>query len=370
MTIYELIIDGQYGSTGKGLFAGYLAQHHQPDTLAMAPSPNAGHTLVDGDLTLIHKMLPLGVQSPNLRTIVLGPGSIIDIERLIHEIDNLRERKVIDTVQVDILIHRNAVYVTPEHRAAEAHGGTAPGSTRQGTGAAQVDRVRRAPGNNNTIGALYDSDPQHDLFWRAFVVDTPKLQQVYDKSNRVQVEGCQGYSLSVYHGAYPYVTCRDVTTAQLLADCGVPMPSMRSVHVYGTFRTYPIRVANRPESGEWSGPTHPDSQEIAFADLGMPQELTTVTKLPRRIFTFSQQQAIEACIQNRIDSAFLNFAQYPPDYNTLADIWNRLGECARVDYIGFGPDLRDVYRLGAPGIADSFLRRLYDQYRLRADVAA
>lgn len=369
MTSFELILDGQYGSTGKGLFAGYLAKRHEPDLLAMAPSPNAGHTLVDGELVLIHKMLPLGIRSPKLRSILLGPGSIIDIDRLMMEAQQLRRNNLISP-SVDILVHENAVYVTPEHRQAEAGGGTAPGSTRQGTGAAQAARIRRTPGQNNTIGELYRTDRMHDLFWHVHSVDTPTFQQLYHEAKRVQVEGCQGYSLSIYHGEYPYVTCRDVSTAQLIADCGIPMPSMRSMQVYGTFRTYPIRVANRPEDGEHSGPTYPDSKEITFEELGMPQELTTVTRLPRRIFTFSAQQALEACVQNRIDSAFLNFSQYPPDFATLRHVWLTLNEYTRVDYVGFGPDVADVYRIGAPGVTDEHLQRLYDTYRNRDAAAA
>lgn len=368
MTSIELIIDGQFGSTGKGLFAGYLARRHQPDVLAMAPSPNAGHTLVDGDLSLIHKMLPLGVHSPRLRYIVLGPGSILDIDRMALEIKTLHHHRIL-SVAIEIVVHRNAICVTEEHRSIEADGGTAPGSTRQGTGAAQAARVRRTPEADFTIGALLREDPGHEIFGLVSVIGTADLQRIYGDASRIQVEGCQGYSLSIYHGPYPYVTCRDVSSLQLLADVGMAMPSMRSLLVYGTFRTYPIRVANRPESGEWSGPTYSDSHEIEFSDLGVPQELTTVTKLPRRIFTFSHQQAMEACVQNRIESAFLNFAQYPPDFETLADIWLRLSECTRVDYAGFGPDVRDVYRIGAPGIANRFLEHLHDTYRQRQTTA-
>lgn len=361
MISIDLIIDGQFGSTGKGLFAGYLAKKHHPDVLAMAPSPNAGHTLIDGQLHLIHKMLPLGVTSPKLQSILLGPGSIIDTDRLLAEILHLRVSRIIPE-SAQILVHQNAVFVTHEHRLAEADGGTAPGSTRQGTGAAQAARIRRAPGQDNTIGGLLREQPNHELFKQIRVVCTQTFQDVYSRAEKVQIEGCQGYSLSIYHGTYPYVTCRDVSTAQLLADCAVPMPSAAGMRVYGTFRTYPIRVANRPESGEWSGPTYPDSQETSFAALGLEQELTTVTKLPRRIFTFSQIQAREACLQNRIESAFLNFAQYPASFEELMSIWHQLSECTRVDYVGLGPDCADVYRIGAPGIADDFLRKIYDQH--------
>ena len=358
MTSFELLIDGQFGSTGKGLFAGWLARHHNPDVLAMAPSPNAGHTLVDGDIRLVHKMLPLGIFSASLQAIVLGPGSILNLDYLQAEIENLQQLDLLGK-HIEIYVHRNAAVVLPEHREAEANGGTAPGSTRQGVGAAQAARILRRPDNSNVVS----EHQYHPVFEHLTMVDTPELQSIYLNAQRVQIEGCQGYSLSVFHGMYPHVTCRDVTTAALLSDCGVPMPSMRSMHVYGAFRTYPIRVANRPESGEWSGPTYSDSFEIDFSDLGVEQELTTVTKLPRRVFTFSENQAIEACVQNRIDSAFLNFAQYPPDFATLRDIWLRLNDAARVGFVGFGPSVSDVYRIGAPGIANDHLESLYERYR-------
>jgi NTP pyrophosphatase (non-canonical NTP hydrolase) len=125
-----------------------------------------------------------------------------------------------------------------------------------------------------------------------------------------------------------------------MSDTGVPMMN-GSPTVHGTFRTFPIRVANRPEAGEWSGPSYHDSAEITFESIGQQQELTTVTKLPRRIFTWSQQQAMEACYQSNIQVGFLNFAQYPTQYKHLVDIWERLNECTNVQYLGFGPSLPD-----------------------------
>ncbi len=364
MPCVEVIQDCQFGSTGKGLFAGFLANAHQPDVLAMAPSPNAGHTLVmPNGKRFIHRMLPLGFQSPKLKHIVLGPGSLIDLNALLDELYALKDFGHLDiTFQIDI--HKNAAVVLDRHREAEANGGTAPGSTRKGVGAAQANRVLRNPQQINIISAI----PQdHAVFSHVRLIDTAQMQRIYMEADTIQVEGCQGYSLSVYHGDYPHVTCRDVTVYSLLADCGIPVCSQRQLRVYGVFRTYPIRVANRPASGEWSGPTYPDSHEITFESLGRPQELTTVTQLPRRIFTFSQQQAIEACVQNRVDFAFLNFCNYPPSWKELKDIWLRLSESAMVRYVGFGPRLSDVFRIGAPGMADAHLQEIYDNYRRTAE---
>lgn len=353
MTTVDLILDCQYGSTGKGLFAGYLAASHRPDTIAYAPSPNAGHTLIWGDKTYMHKMLPSGITSPDLLNIVLGPGSLIDLDRLEAEIDNL------DNPILRYYVHSHAACVYARHRETESVGGTAPGSTRQGVGAAQIERIRRRPDEHNII-----VNADHPVMTKIKLVNTAEMQALYQRSTRLQVESCQGYSLSIYHGQYPHVTCRDVTVASILSDTGVPYT--RTLRSYGTFRTYPIRVANRPADREHSGPSYPDSEEITFASIGQRQELTTVTRLPRRLFTFSQQQAIEACAQNRIDYGFLNFCNYPPDYATLHDIWERLSESCLVQYLGFGPSIKDVYRVSSPSISRAHIKDVYDYHRQAA----
>jgi adenylosuccinate synthase len=360
MRSVEVIMDGQYGSTGKGLFAGYLASKHNPEVLACALSPNAGHTLILEDGTkLVHRMLPLGIVSDSLHTIVLGPGSLIDLDALWEEIQNAEMLGLLSE-SVRICVHQNAAVVTNRHRDAESDGGTAPGSTRKGVGAAQIERIRRKPDENNIIGLM---QPVHPVFDRISLASTHELQRIYLEANRIQVEGCQGYSLSIYHGQYPYVTCRDVSTYSLLADCGMPYMRWSAVTVYGVFRTYPIRVANRPTSGEWSGPTYPDSQETTFEAIGQAQELTTVTQLPRRIFTFSHQQAIESCVQNKVDFIFLNFAQYCTSWKDLRDLWLRLNECSMVSYLGFGPKIDDIVRVGSPNITEEHVREIYERAR-------
>ena len=360
MSSISLIQDCQWGSTGKGLFANYLGSQHRPDVLAMAPSPNAGHTFITKEnVRIIHRMLPCGIGAPGLRSIVLGPGSLLDLDVLYAEIKFARMMQLIPE-QVVIYVHLAAAVVLDRHRQAESDGGTAPGSTRKGTGAAQIERVRRDPAQNNIIGLM----PQdHPVFGLIELIDTHQMQRVYLEADSIQVEGCQGYSLSVYHGQYPYVTCRDITSTALLAQVGMPMRRTTAITVYGVFRTYPIRVANRPASGEWSGPTYPDSTETTFEALGQHQELTTVTQLPRRIFTYSHQQAIEAIVQNRVDFVFLNFCQYCPDWPTLRDIWLRLEEAAIVRYMGFGPHASQIIKVGSPTINEGHIFDIYQRSR-------
>ena len=136
----------------------------------------------------------------------------------------------------------------------------------------------------------------------------------------VIVEGAQGFSLSMYHGQYPYTTSRDVTPWQVAADCGLPYKWASYIKVIGTLRTFPIRVSNRDGS---SGPHYPDQVELKWGDIGLNAELTTVTKLPRRIFSFSQTQLQEAlwhCGGYWDTRLFLNFANYVTDKQLLDEM--------------------------------------------------
>lgn len=57
----SLIIDGQFGSTGKGLIASRIAYDNHIDVCAASLSPNAGHTFYkwNAEEKLITKLLPV-----------------------------------------------------------------------------------------------------------------------------------------------------------------------------------------------------------------------------------------------------------------------------------------------------------------------
>ena len=350
----NIIVDLQFGSTGKGLLAGYLAETTKPDTVITAWAANAGHTYINADgRKFVHTMLANGVVSPSLKRVMIGVGSIIDPVNLLNEI-----RACEDLLNgVDIYIHKNAAVIDQRHRDEEnAHLGanTKIGSTKKGCGAAQIHRIRRDPDDLNTFGALVGSGTNADvnnlmeMVDSIKVVDTDGWLQVLVQADVVQVEGAQGYSLSMYHGLYPYTTSRDVSTAQVLADCGIPHSVIPLVKVYGTARTFPIRVANRFDGDGkqvgYSGDGYHDQQEISFADLGQETELTTVTKLPRRIFTFSTQQIQEAALMCGVHVLFMNFVNYCRTDEELHEIMGKsFGTIEAPELIlGFGATVNDV----------------------------
>lgn len=339
----SVILDLQFGSTGKGLIAGFLAERDRPDTIVTAWAANAGHTYINrSGRKFIHTMLANGIVSPNLERVLLGPGSVIDPDNLFTEIEQCLD--VLGSAK--IYCHANAAIITQAHRDEEAGPMTKIGSTKKGCGAAAIHRIRRDPDNLNNAATLLANHPVSDY---VTVVSPAEYNALLDQGRVIQVEGAQGYSLSMYHGFYPYCTSRDVSTAQVLADCAIPLSWQFGVlKVIGTARTYPIRVANRfNDKGEqvgWSGPAFPDQEEINFEDIGQQVELTTVTKLPRRIFTFSEEQIRQAIRQNGVSEVFLNFANYCKSQDELASIINKIDSSgAHVRYLGMGPTVADVF---------------------------
>jgi adenylosuccinate synthase len=347
----KMIMDFQYGSTGKGLIAGYLAKRGSYDTAVCAFSANAGHTYIDESrsLNVMTQQLPTAITSPTVKTILIGPGAAIDGATLLAEIDRyadlLKDKR--------ILIHPQAAVIEPYHAKFEIEDGrTKMGSTAKGVGEAYIERMRRKPGANTARVRWLEREmataDEREL--SRYVTNEEEYRQAVEASESMIVEGAQGFSLSLYHGQYPFVTSRDVTPWQIMADCALPFKMAPYVKVLGTLRTYPIRVNNRDGS---SGPCYPDQREIGWGELNVPPELTTVTKLPRRIFTFSQRQLDEAlyhCGGYWETELFLNFCNYMEHADDLNGLIREIESpnpsrlnAPRIAYLGYGPDDSNVH---------------------------
>lgn len=337
----HIIVDLQFGSCGKGLLAGYLAKKLRVDTAIMSWAPNAGHTFIDRHGTKFTNIaLPNSIAAASLKRIMIGPGAIIDPQRLMDEISMYQAW--IDGV--DIIIHENAAVVTADHRADEAGHMYKIGSTMKGVGAAVIDKIRRDPDRHVIARDALTSTPLE-----GYVTSREQYNWILDNlAGVVLVEGAQGFSLSINQGFYPYTTSRDCTVHQILNDCAIPTNWGDIRRIYGACRTYPIRVANRFDAAGnmigTSGPCYMDQREIRWSDLDMEPELTTVTKLPRRIFTFSEEQIKQAVRMNSVDEVFLNFVNYPEiagnDFQRIHQAIESTG--ARVRWLGYGPKETDI----------------------------
>lgn len=331
--VIDMTMDGMWGSCGKGGVSGWLAKRRQYDAVVCAYGTQAGHSYNDRerDIKMMVQQLPVGVTCPTVKNVFIGPGALIHVDTLLREIEAyLRPDQ-------RLFIHENAAVVTDEHAKRERERGqTKMGSTAKGVGQAMIDRILRDPGTKPIARLGFEGTPLE-----RFVVDKFEYMASLEKSSWLLVEGAQGFGLSIYHGDWPYCTSRDVTPWQIAADCGLPFRHAHMIQVWMVMRTYPIRVNNRDGS---SGPAYPGQRELSWEEVGQQPELTTVTKLPRRIFEFSASQykhAMSHCA-GLATKVILTFADYCSK-EKLAEIMAEAQEAGfPVSHLCYGPDDSDI----------------------------
>jgi adenylosuccinate synthase len=335
----DLIVDLQYGSTGKGLIAGYMAVKNGYDTVITANMPNAGHTFIDADGNkMVHKVLPNGIVSPNCRSVLIGPGAVFSIDRLREEIKQANSFGY----HFHTYIHPNAAVLRERHVKTERNSLSKISSTMQGSAAATVEKIMRNPDQDPTAWSVRGE--VNDIDMHISVLNHESYSGEIANSDSILMEGAQGFSLGINERFYPYCTSRDCTPARFLADMGVPVTMLRKV--IGTARVHPIRVGSTKDG--YSGNFYSDQHETSWERLGVEPETTTVTGRIRRVFTPSLQQLRDAVFATQPHEVFLNFMNYDPAMGTLLvnSIDKMVNELTPhgggVRYTGWGPTVNDV----------------------------
>lgn len=235
------IIDGAAGSCGKAKVVGEIATDNAINLGASITNcmPNAGHTFVakNGE-KIVFTNIPVSVVNPNTE-LFIGPGSVIDMEVFKKEYEKVKDilgnRK--------IYIHELVPLVEKRHKKYEMEH-IKSGSTFKGCGAVSQEKIIR----NEKLKFFKN-------FENAVVCGNDEwLDKLYihlDNPNEyVMLEGAQGCDLSLNHsGNYPYVTSRNVSTSQLLADSGIS--AERLLETIMVIRPFPIRISNITKSGDY-----------------------------------------------------------------------------------------------------------------------
>jgi adenylosuccinate synthase len=277
------IVDGAYGSTGKGAAAAWLYANSlsKPTLFTTNASPNAGHQFVWGGRKMTTRHLSVAGVIDKMEggggITYLNSGAIIDEGILAHEIAEFG-------MEGRVFISPKATKILPRHKE-NRPSLAAIASTQKGTGPAMADRLLRLPdvvfGGDNKLIPNFNKDV-------------------------IMCEVPQGYSLGLHSGFYPHTTNRECTVMQAASDLGCSHKDIRKVMM--TIRTYPIRVGNTADGH--SGPCYPDQHETTWEELNRTPELTTVTKRVRRVFTFSWQQFADALTANKPDALWVGFMDY------------------------------------------------------------
>lgn len=294
------VVGAQFGSEGKGAVVERIARNY--DYHVRVGAANAGHTAyVRGEKHVLQQIPVAAYANPNA-ILCIGPGAIISLDILAEELKLNKEWRKKNLHQPPrVMVDWRAHIVRSQHVDREQDTDLAEriGSTstiaREGIGACQAARVNREA-SCATVADNRTWFEEHGCV----VTDVPNV--IYSNADNVLLEGTQGLGLSLTTGHFPYVTSRNASAAGLAADCGIGPRHLD--HVINVMRTYPIRVHGN------SGPFGPGSEETTFEEIGVSEERTTVTKLVRRVATFSMQQAIEACEINSATRIALTFSDY------------------------------------------------------------
>lgn len=323
----HILLDGQFGSTGKGLYASFLAEFEHIDISISNAAPNAGHTFYFLGKKYVVKHLPVSAFWNKRNTIFLCAGAIIDPDILLQEIE------IYDVDPDRIIIHPRAAVIENLDKLNEGAGSAAESlaSTQSGVGQALSRKINRSSTLAQGCAKLQPFIREFDLAWHL------------DQRCTAFMEVPQGLDLSINSGlAYPHCTSREITVASALSDVGIHPSYLGKVFV--SIRTFPIRVGNIVREGEikgYSGPFYQDSVETSWEKLGVKEELTTVTKRVRRVASFSHIQYQRMLKILKPDYILLNFANYLSE----DQLQNLLTSLPEVTHLGFGPINLDIISL-------------------------
>lgn len=346
----DFVVDGLWGSCGKGKVAGYLAVTESYALSVVVASPNCGHTVyAPGSTTkVVLQQVPVAAAVSRVRCI-LSAGSLIDVKLFLEEVS------LLGLTPKDIGIDSAAGIVEDRHvqfeGAADLH--RRLGSTAHGVGAARAERLVRDP----RFRLAYDVKEL-----TPYLTDcSSEIDAAVKLGGAVLVEGGQGTLLS--HNVsgpdggpfYPYVTSCVRTVSGLMADSLVAPRDVRNV--ISVFRSYPIRVAGK------SGPFY--AKELTWDEItarsessSKIEEITTVTKKVRRVAELSDNIIRLTNRLNKPDSIALLFADYYDAKGYGVSRWEELPEKAiqairHIEEVGGVP----VWLIGTGPKHEALIRR-------------
>lgn len=354
----SVVLDQAYGSSGKGRIGSFLMKYAKGSCKFVCNtfSNNASHTIVhrhDEENRPHEKYVYKGLSSCahamdewGIEKMYIGNGAVLDLESFLFEIklSGIQPHQLGISPLAGISTELDKAYEKgfisledselPKDGKQNHDGTISTGTTASGSGSVRARKVMR---NKNLVMAKdipelepYICDVHHEIMDRL------------DAGQSGMMEIAQGFSLSQgLPQHFPYTTSRNCTVSAGLDDMMLPPSIVGNVCI--NCRTYPIRIHDKKyfakddgrhltwdevQKGEiehevinsYSGDWEDDQEEISWEDMteiaGSPEllmEQTTLTKLPRRIATFSKKSLVDCIrINNTTGKVFIsvNFANY------------------------------------------------------------
>ena len=337
-----------YGDEGKGKIVDYYALTHDI-VVRFQGGPNAGHTLYRNDIKIVLHQIPSGVL--NNKTVVIGNGCIIDVKKLIKEVDMLIKggyTNVIDLLRISHCAH----VILPEHIQKDIekeNSGKGNGSTKCGIGpcySAKYAREGIRIGDfikKYTIDDIFGDEKSvnYDTIYTKIkencICDTTQyLYNMMDLGKSLLFEGAQGAFLSIDNFMYPNVSSSNVDVGGVISGTGVNHKYINNV--VGIVKAYNSRVGDGPfvtqvfgedekilrEAGQEYGATTGRPRKVGWLDLPMVKYISKVvgvdsialTRLDTLIEGTKHLDKIPICVNYLDKDGFVwnNFPTYINEY--------------------------------------------------------
>lgn len=271
-------IGTQWGDEGKGKIIDLLARHF--DMIArFQGGHNAGHTVNQSNKKYILHLVPTGILNSD-KICIIGNGVVVDLEALIKEIEDLKDKGV--AIGDNLMISDRAHLIMPYHKLLDRHreaarGDKKIGTTGRGIGPAYENKMART---GICAGDLRDEDllmrkltlnvqevnrllkdiykqPTLDLEEvkvilveqagriKDHIKDTSVfINKALDEGMSLLAEGAQGAMLDIDHGTYPYVTSSNCIASNACTGLGIGIHRVDGI--MGVVKAYTTRVGNGP----------------------------------------------------------------------------------------------------------------------------
>ena len=302
------IVGINWGDEGKGRMVDLIAADYDV-VVRYQGGNNAGHTVVNEYGKFALHLLPSGIFRKGVVN-VLGNGAVIDPEKLLEEMDDLRSKGISITPE-NLKVSDRAPIVFPYHRDQDALeearlADAKYGSTKRGIAPVYGDKYmkktimlgelfypeylkKRLEGilewKNLTLKNVYGGKTYSlDEIWewlmaygeklKPFICDTGAYLRSVDGKKNILFEAQLGVLRDLDFGIFPYTSSSAPLAAY--APIGAGMPGTRIDSVVGVVKAYSTCVGEGPFTAEWFGEEASRLRE-AGAEYG------AATGRPRRV---------------------------------------------------------------------------------------
>ena len=345
------IVGINWGDEGKGRMVDLIAADYDV-VVRYQGGNNAGHTVVNEYGKFALHLLPSGIFRKDVVN-VLGNGAVIDPEKLLEEIDELKSKGISITPE-NLKVSDRAPIVFPYHRDQDALeearlADAKYGSTKRGIAPVYGDKYlkktimlgelfypdylkKRLEGilewKNLTLKNVYGGKTYSlDEIWewlmtygerlKPFICDTGAYLRGVDGKKNILFEAQLGVLRDIDFGIFPYTSSSAPLAAY--APIGAGMPGTKIDSVVGVVKAYSTCVGEGPFTAEWFGeeasrlreagaeygaatgrPRRVGPMDIVATRYGVAMQGATEVALTK-IDILSYMEQIPICVQYELD---------------------------------------------------------------------